>query len=229
MATHSSILAWRMPMDGRARWSTVRRLEKGWTRLKWLSFPQLWIQKSTVCEKEPVQFSRSVVSDSLQPHEPQHARPPWHENPCPSVMPSNHLILCHPFVLPPSIFPSIRVFSNESALRIRWPEYWSFRDGAWASHIAGIVLPIWAAREAPLEVIPEAFVLKSVTNKNKDNWREAKFPPCQILQKISLMINKSWTIRETERWWLAGLGEQSRSRAPSGGVCFAWHPPKPQV
>ena len=43
-----------------------------------------------------------------------------------SVMPSNHLILCHPFVLPPSIFSSIRVFSNESFLCIRWPKYWSF-------------------------------------------------------------------------------------------------------
>ena len=43
-----------------------------------------------------------------------------------SVTPSNHLILCHPLLLLPSIFPSIRVFSNESALRIRWPKYWSF-------------------------------------------------------------------------------------------------------
>ena len=43
-----------------------------------------------------------------------------------SVMPSNHLILCRPRLLLPSIFPSIRVFSNESALRIRWPKYWSF-------------------------------------------------------------------------------------------------------
>ena len=43
-----------------------------------------------------------------------------------SVMPSNHLILCHPIFLLPSIFPSIRVFSNESVLRIRWPKYWSF-------------------------------------------------------------------------------------------------------
>ena len=81
-----------------------------------------------------VQFGRSVVSDSLRPHEPQHARPP-----CPSptpgvywlmsvelVMPSNHLTLCHPLLLLPSIFPSIRVFSNESALCIRWPKYWSF-------------------------------------------------------------------------------------------------------
>ena len=43
-----------------------------------------------------------------------------------SVMPSNHLIFCHPPLLLPSIFSSIRVFSNESALRIRWPKYWSF-------------------------------------------------------------------------------------------------------
>ena len=44
-----------------------------------------------------------------------------------SVMSSNHLILCHPILLLPSIFPSIRVFSNESVLRIRWPKYWSFQ------------------------------------------------------------------------------------------------------
>ena len=43
-----------------------------------------------------------------------------------SVMPSNHLILCCPLLLPPSIFPSIRIFSNESVLHIRWPKYWSF-------------------------------------------------------------------------------------------------------
>ena len=43
-----------------------------------------------------------------------------------SVIPSNHLILCHPLLLSPSIFPSIRVFSNESVLLIRWPKYWSF-------------------------------------------------------------------------------------------------------
>ena len=43
-----------------------------------------------------------------------------------SVMPSNHLILCHPLLLPPSIFPGIMVFSSESVLHIRWPKYWSF-------------------------------------------------------------------------------------------------------
>ena len=74
------------------------------------------------------------MSDSLWPHEPQHARPPC-PSPTPrvhpnssieSVMPSNHLILLHPLLLPPSIFLSIRVFSNESAPCIRWPKYWSF-------------------------------------------------------------------------------------------------------
>ena len=73
------------------------------------------------------------MSNSLLPHEPKHARPPCpsptprvHPNPCPlSMMPSNHLILCHPLLLP-SIFPSVRVFSNKSTLLMRWPNYWSF-------------------------------------------------------------------------------------------------------
>ena len=77
---------------------------------------------------------QSLSHVSLQPHGLQHTRPP-----CPSqsqnilklmsiewVMPSNCLILCCPLLHLPSIFPNIRVFSNESALRIRWPKYWSF-------------------------------------------------------------------------------------------------------
>ena len=82
-----------------------------------------------------VQFSRSVVSDSLRPHESQHARPPC-PSPTPgvhsnstsieSVIPSSHLILCRPLLLLPPIPPSIRVFSNESTLCVRWPKYWSF-------------------------------------------------------------------------------------------------------
>ena len=50
------------------------------------------------------------------------------------MMPSNHLILCHPLLHPPSIFPSIRVFSNESVLHIRWPKYWSFSFSLSPSH-----------------------------------------------------------------------------------------------
>ena len=79
-----------------------------------------------------VQSSCSVVSDPLQPHESQHARPPC-PSPTPRVhsdsRPSSrwcHLILCRPFLLLPPIPPSIRVFSNESTLRMRWPKYWSF-------------------------------------------------------------------------------------------------------
>ena len=49
-------------------------------------------------------------------------------------MPFNHLILCHPLLLPPSIFPSIRVFSNESVIYIRWPKYWSFSFSISASN-----------------------------------------------------------------------------------------------
>ena len=77
----------------------------------------------------------SVVCNSLWPHELQHARlscpSPSAQvclNSCPLslVMPFNHLILCHPLLLLPSIFPRIRVFSNESVLCIRWPKYCSF-------------------------------------------------------------------------------------------------------
>ena len=87
-------------------------------------------------KESSVQFSHSVVSKSLWPHEPQHARPlgpspatEVHPNPCPLSQwchPTNHLILCCPLLLLPSIFPSIRVFSNELALHIRWPKYWNF-------------------------------------------------------------------------------------------------------
>ena len=96
------------------------------------------IQKTKIMASGPissVQFSHSVVSESLRPHRLQHARPS-----CPSPTlrvypnsfplsrwwPSSRLILCRPLLLPPSVIPSIRVFSNESVLHMRWPKYWSF-------------------------------------------------------------------------------------------------------
>ena len=105
----------------------------GWKKLIFSCIPQFPSWHTAFC--------CSVVKSclTLQPHGPQHARLP-----CPSLSPrvcsnsfplspsnscpSNHLILCCPLLLP-SIFPSIRVFSNESALRIRWPKYWSFSFG----------------------------------------------------------------------------------------------------
>ena len=81
------------------------------------------------------QISHSVVSDSLRLHESQHARLPC-PSPTPGVHPNSCPLSqwCHPTILspvcplllPPSIFPSIRIFPNESILRIRWPKYWSF-------------------------------------------------------------------------------------------------------
>ena len=111
-------------------WKTVCRITQ--YRLIGPHSPQAVRPKDAPCS---VQFSRSVVSDSL--------RTPWTAArqaslsipssrsllklmSIQSVMPSSHLILCRPLLLLPSIFPSIRVFSKESVLRIRWPQYWSF-------------------------------------------------------------------------------------------------------
>ena len=113
-----------------------------WTNTFMHSFPLLCsihcqLKIASLCRPRFIlfQFSHSVASDSLPPHGLQHTRLP-----CPSltlrsllkllsielVMPSSHLVLCCPLLLPPSIFPSVRVFSNESTLRMRWPKYWSF-------------------------------------------------------------------------------------------------------
>ena len=72
------------------------------------------------------QFSHSDMSDFLRPHEPQHTRPPC-PSPTPGVYPNSCPVSqwCHSLLLP-SIFPSIMVFSNKTALWIRWPKYWSF-------------------------------------------------------------------------------------------------------
>ena len=93
--------------------------------LTWLG-EMYWVGKP--CS---IQFSHSVVSNSLRPHELQHARPPCpsptpgvHSNSRP-VMSSSRLILGCPLLLLPLVPPSIRVFSNESTLCMRWPKYWT--------------------------------------------------------------------------------------------------------
>ena len=120
MAIQPSILAWKV------LWTE----EPGRLQSK---VSQCWTQVSDWAHTH--QFSSSVVSDSLRPHESQHSRPPC-PSPTPrvhsdstsikSVMPSSHLILCRPLLLLPPIPPSIRVFSNESTRCMRWPKYWSF-------------------------------------------------------------------------------------------------------
>ena len=92
MATHSSVLALRIPGTG----------EPGGT-------PSMGRTGSDTTEETQQQQQSLLKLMSIE-----------------SVIPSNHLILCHPLLQLPSIFPSIRVFSNDSALRIKWPKYWSF-------------------------------------------------------------------------------------------------------
>ena len=130
------------------------------------------------------QISRSVVSDSLRPHESQHARPPC-PSPTPgvhsdtsieSVMPSSHLILCRPLLLLPPIPPSTRVFSNESTLCTRWPKYWSFSFSIIPSkEIPGLI----SFRMDWLDLLPVQGTLKSLLQHHSSKasilWHSAFF------------------------------------------------------
>ena len=138
MVTHSSILAWRSPWtekpDSYSPWGC-----KESDTTEWISMHTRCCMTETdrTLQRSSVQFS-SVQSPSrvwpfVTPWTAARQAPLSNANSqsllklmsIKSVMPSNHLILCHPLLLP-SIFPSIRVFSNESVLHIRWPQYWSF-------------------------------------------------------------------------------------------------------
>ena len=93
-----------------------------------------------------------------------------------SVTLSNHLILCHPLLLPPSIFPSIRVFSNESVLRIRWPKYWSFSFSISPSNEYSGLISFRIDRFDPLAVqrtLCDVLLLHS--SKASISWRSAFF------------------------------------------------------
>ena len=131
MATHSSILAWRIPWTGepgKLHTATVsQRVRHEWSALA--------CTQGQNGKPLSVQFSCSVMSNSLWPDGLKHAQVSLSITnsqsllklmSMESVMPSNHLILCRPLLLLPSIFPSIKIFSGESALRIRWPKYWRF-------------------------------------------------------------------------------------------------------
>ena len=125
------------------------------------------------------------MSDFLQPHGLQHARLPSpsptpgacsNSSPSESVMPSNHLNLCRPFLLLPSIFPSIRVFSSESVLPIRWPKYWNFSFSISPSNeYSGLI----SFRIDLLDLLVVQGTLKSLlqhhTSKASILWRSAFF------------------------------------------------------
>ena len=114
-----------------------------------------------------------------------------------SVMPSNHLILCHPLLLLPPIFPSIRVFSNESALYIRWPKYWSFSFNISPSNEhPGLI----SFRMDWLEPLAVQGTLKSLLQHHSSKalilWRSAFFivwlsHPCMTIGKTIALTR--WT------------------------------------
>ena len=144
------------PRDGGAWWATVYGVPQCRTRLKWLSSSSSRGDRENVEKKQPLRidaisvqgdgrrafrplllFSYSVTLSCLTFCDPMDCSTPGFQSfsiSCSllkrmfieSVMPSNHLVLCHPLIPLPSIYPSIKVFSNESTLCIRWSKYWSF-------------------------------------------------------------------------------------------------------
>ena len=132
MPTHSSILAWKLPwIEEPGELQSIGLQSQTWLKWQHTHTPffrfhvsaQLSSGQSLSCVRLSVtpwtaarQASLSITS-SRSPPKPRSTE---------SVMPSNHLIPCCPLLFLPSIFPSIRVFSNESAVCIRWPKYWSF-------------------------------------------------------------------------------------------------------
>ena len=99
-----------------------------------------------------------------------------------SVMPSNHLILCHP-LLPPSIFPSIQIFSSESVLPIRWPKYWSFSFSLNSSNeYSGLI----SSRIDWLDILADQETLKSLLQHHSSNASILQHPAFFIVQLTSI-------------------------------------------
>ena len=158
-----------------------------------------------------VQFSCSVVSDSLQPHELQHARPP-----CPSPTPgvySNSCPLswwCHPTIsssvipllLLPSIFSSIRVFSNESGLCIRWPKYWSFNFSISPSNeCSGLI----SFRIDWLDLLAVQGTLKNLLQNNSSKASILQHSAFFILQLSHPYMTTGKTIALTDLCWQSNV------------------------
>ena len=145
-------------------------------------------------------FSHSVISNSLQPQGLQHARLP-----CPSLTPRDYwnsypssrwchptISSCHPLLLPPSIFPSIRVFSNESVLRIKWPKYWSFSFSISTSkEYSGLI----SFRTDWLDLLAVQGTLKSLLQHHSSK--------ASILQQSALWSNShthTWLLKKPQLW-----------------------------
>ena len=175
------------------------------------------------------------MSNSLQPNGMQHSRPA-HESPTPGAYsnswPSNHLILCRPLLLPPSIFPSIGVFSSKSLLHIRWPEYWSFSVSiSPSSEYSGLIS--WS----PCSPRDSQSLLQHHSSNTSIFWCSAFF----IVQLSHPYMTPGKT--EDTRWTFIGkvmsllfdmlsrlviafLPEKRGDVQSSSSVCWQWHFPR---
>ena len=117
-----------------------------------------------------------------------------------SMMPSNHLILCRPLLLLPSIFPSIRVFSNESALRIRWPNYWSFSFSISPSNEHPRLISF---RMDWLDLLAVQGTLKSLLQHHRSKVAILLCSPFFIVQLLHPYMTTGKTIALT-RWTFVG-------------------------
>ena len=116
------------------------------------------------------------------------------------LMPSNNLILCHPLLLPPSIFPGIRVFSNESFLRIRWPKYWSFSFSVSPSNeYSGLI----SFRMDWLDLLAFQGTLKSLLQHHSSKGSVFQCSAFFIVQFSHLYMTTGKTIALT-RWTFVG-------------------------
>ena len=118
------------------------------------------------------------------------------------MMPSNHLILCPCLLLLPSIFPSIRIFSNESALHIRWPKYWSFNSNEYLGLISFRI--VWFDLLAVQGILKSLFLLQHHSPKASVLWHSDFF--MGQLSYLYMTTGKTWLYRPlSEKWCLCFL------------------------
>ena len=163
-----------------------------------------------------VQFSRSVVPSSLQPHGLQHTRLPcpitnsWNLLKLMSIelaMPSNHLILYHPLLLLPSIFPNIRVFAKESVLHIRWPKYWSFTfNSSPSNEHPGLI----SFRMDWLDLFAVQRTLKSLLQHHSEVVTSYKKRNVELPVQVRCTILDAWG-------WCTGTTQRDRMGRKEGG------------
>ena len=124
------------------------------------------------------------------------------------VMPSNHLILCHPLLLPPSVFPSIRIFSNESAIHIRWPKYWHFSFSISPSNEYSGLIPF---RMEWLDLLAVQGTLKSLLQHHSSKASILHHSAFFIVQLSHPYMTTNKTIAST-RWTF--VGKAMKAMAP---------------